>query len=84
MASDCGTETSGRPSRAKDGRDSCEITKDEMREYIRIAGKPWHHRRKKIPLKRVRALLDSGFSVRQVALIYHTSEATIRRRLSGK
>lgn len=83
MASDRGTRTSGKQSQARDGRDPCEITKDEMREYIRIAGRPWHHRKKKISLKRVRALMDLGFSVRQVALIYKTSETTIRRRLKG-
>jgi hypothetical protein len=84
MASDRGTKTSERPVRGKDGRNSCEITKDEMREYIKIAGQPWHNRRKKIPLGRVKILREAGFSLKQVAKIYRTSETTIRRRLKGE
>jgi len=61
-----------------------EISKEEMRDYIKTTGVPWYPRRKKIPLERVNALREAGFSLRQVAKIYRTSEATIRRRLEGK
>lgn len=84
MTPDQDTETSGRPADARDGQNPVVISPDEMKEYIRIAGKPWHHRKKKIPLKRVRALREAGFSIRQTAKIFHTSETTIRRRLGGK
>jgi len=84
MEPDQRTGSSGRPTRAKDEGDVVVFTKAEMKEFIRVAGRPWHNRRKKISLKRVRALMDIGFSYRQIAKIYRTSETTIRRRLRGE
>jgi hypothetical protein len=84
MTSDQVTETSGRPPQARDERNPAVISPEEMKEYIRLVGKPWHHRKKKIPIRRVKALKEAGFSLRQVAKIYGTSETTIRRRLHGK
>jgi hypothetical protein len=77
-------ERSGRPVQGNDGRDDVEISKGEMRDLVKITGVPWHRSRKKISLKRVNALREAVFSLRQVAKIYKTSEATIRRRLEGK
>jgi hypothetical protein len=84
MKSDSGTKPSGRAVPHKDGGDSVVFSKAEMKEFVRVAGKPWHHRRKKISLKRVKALRALGFSIKQVARIYRTSETTIRRRLKGE
>ena len=84
MASHDGTERSDRPAQGKDRRETIEFTKKEMKEFIRVAGVPWFNRRKKISLKRVEALRKKGFSIRQIAKIYRTSDSTIRRRLKGK
>lgn len=83
MTSDHDSETSGRPTQARDERNPAVISPEEMREYIRLVGKPWHHRKKKISIRRVKALKEAGFSTRQVAKLFHTSETTIRRRLKG-
>lgn len=84
MEPDRRTKPSGRPVPRRDGGDTVVFTKAEIKEFLRIAGKPWHDRKKKISLKRVKALRELGFSIKQVAKIYRTSETTIRRRLKGE
>lgn len=83
MAPSGGSETSRRPSRKKVERDPAIISAEDMRKYIKVAGKPWFNRRKKVSLKRVEALRSAGFSIRQIARIYKTSDSTIRRRIKG-
>jgi DNA invertase Pin-like site-specific DNA recombinase len=73
-----------KPARAKDGRETIEFSKKEMKEFIRVAGVPWFNRRKRIPRKRIEALRNAGFSIRQIAKIYGTSDSTVRRRIKGK
>jgi len=84
MASRDGTERSVKPARAKDGRETIEFSNKEMKEFIRVAGVPWFNRRKRIPRKRIEALRNAGFSIRQIAKIYGTSDSTVRRRIKGK
>ncbi len=84
MTADVSSKSSGRPAHRKDGRDLTVISAEEMKKYVKIAGKPWHHRKKKISLKRVKALRSAGFSIRQIAKIYHTSDSTVRRRTKGE
>ena len=74
-------ERSGRPSKHKDGRDKPGITEDELKEIIQRVGRPWHNRKRRISVKRVKSLRKLGFSLRQIARLYNVSEATIRRRL---
>lgn len=81
MVSDVSCECSGKQSRSKDGRNVAEISKEELKEIIRKVGRPWHDRRRKISVRRVKSLREVGFSLRQISRLYGVSEATIRRRL---
>lgn len=84
MASHDRTERSDKPVQGKDRRKTIEFSKKEMKEFIRVAGVPWFNRRKRIPRRRIEALRNAGFSIRQIAKIYRTSDSTIRRRIKGK
>jgi len=61
-----------------------ELTDDDLREIIKKVGRPWLHRRKFIPLWKINALRNQGFSLRQVGVLYGVSASTIKRRLRGE
>jgi len=58
-----------------------ELTDDDLRDIMKKVGRPWYHRRKVIPVWKIRALRNAGFSYRQVGKVYDVSASTIKRRL---
>jgi DNA-directed RNA polymerase specialized sigma subunit len=83
MGSHGRSERSAKRSQREDERNMTEITDEELKKIIQKVGRPWHRRKRRISVKRVKSLREQGFSLRQIARWYDVSEATIRRRLKG-
>lgn len=57
------------------------LSKEDLREIRRKVGAPWHDRRRRIPVWKIKALRQCGYSYRQVGRVFNVSGSTIRRRI---